>query len=31
MTKYEESKWFCEKEIIEIASRMKTMEEEVSK
>ena len=29
MTKYEEAKWFCEKQIIEIASRMKTMEEEV--
>lgn len=31
MTKYEEAKWFCEKEIIEIASRMKTMEEEVDR
>ena len=31
MTRYEEAKWFCEKEIIEIASRMKTMEEEVDR
>lgn len=31
MTKYEESKWFCENELIEVAHRMRIMEEEMDK
>ena len=31
MTKYEESKWICEKEMIEVAYRIKNMEEEMDK
>ncbi|MBR6081226.1 MAG: hypothetical protein IKP60_13875 [Treponema sp.] len=31
MTRYEEAKWFCEKEMIDAAHHIKVMEEEIDK